>query len=123
AGEAKAWVRMASLLAKDWQLAVPSACRPGEDVVVLVHGLFATAGVMRPLRRSIERDGGAHTATFTHPPGLGIDAIARQLGALLASVPSEARLHLVGHSMGGLAVRWFMQEVEADPRVVQTIAV
>jgi hypothetical protein len=29
---------------------------------------------------------------------------------------------LVGHSIGGLAVRWFVQELGGDPRVVQTVS-
>jgi triacylglycerol lipase len=123
AHEARAMLRMAALLPRDWQRAVPGACGPGDDVVVLVHGLLATAGVMRPLRQGIEVLECVHTATFSYPPGLGIDAIARELGRVLDSLGQEARIHLFGHSMGGLAVRWFVQQVRHDPRIVQTISV
>jgi triacylglycerol lipase len=114
---------MASLLPRDWQGVVPASCRSGEDVVVLVHGLFATAGVMRPLRRGIEGIAGTHTAAFTYVPGTGVEDIARALDRVLGTLPSDARIHLFGHSMGGLVVRWFVQELRRDPRVVQTVTV
>lgn len=96
--------------------------KAGDDIVVLVHGLFATAGVLRPLRKHIEMRTGAHTASFTYPPGPGIRSLAAQLGALVADLPSETRIYLIGHSIGGLVVRWFVQELGGDPRVVYTIS-
>src|SRR5688572_20838715 len=54
--EALAFARQAVLLHRDVASTLPERVREGEDVVVLLHGLFATAGVLRPLRRSIEQD-------------------------------------------------------------------
>jgi pimeloyl-ACP methyl ester carboxylesterase len=93
----------------------------GDDVVVFLHGLFATAGVLRPLRAAVARHPRLHTAALTYLPGPGVESIAQQLGALVAAVPAHARLHLVGHSLGGIVARYFALE-SRDPRVVQTIS-
>jgi len=33
------------------------------------------------------------------------------------------RIQLVGHSIGGLAARWFVDALGGDPRVVQTVSI
>src|ERR1700689_3122725 len=68
----------------------------GDDVVVLVHGFLAIAGVFRPLRMRLERDAGARVATFSHAPGLGVKRIAGQLARLIDQIPHGTRIHLVG---------------------------
>ncbi len=120
--EALAFARQAALLHRDLPASAPDQAGAGEDVVVLLHGLFATAGVLRPLRQHIEREASAHTASFTYAPGPGVDDIARRLRTLIATLPDGVRIHLVGHSMGGVVARWFVQELGGDPRVVQTIS-
>jgi len=120
--EARAFIRLASLLPRDLDVCVPGGVRDGEDVVVLVHGALATAGAWRPLRARLELLG-RHVATFTYGPSRGVKDIAEALAGVVRKLPSGARIHLVGHSLGGLAVRWFVQEVGCDPRIVQTIAV
>jgi triacylglycerol lipase len=91
--------------------------------VVLVHGFLATAGVLRPLREAIERDAGARVATFTHPPGVTIAELAERVRELVRRLPDAERIHLVGHSIGGLAARWFVQELGGDPRVAGTVSI
>jgi pimeloyl-ACP methyl ester carboxylesterase len=120
--EAMAFARQAALLHRDMLAAYPARAGAGDDVVVLLHGLFATAGVLRPLKRRIEGATGAHTASFTYVPGPGIERIAVRLRELVRVLPADVRLHLVGHSMGGVVVRWFMQELGGDRRVVQTVS-
>lgn len=97
--------------------------RGDRDVVMLVHGLFATAGVLRPLRREIEARTGAFTTSFTHPPGPGIASIAREIREAVRAISGDARIHLIGHSIGGIAVRFFVQELGGDARVVQTVSI
>lgn len=120
--EASAMARQARLMRHDLFSVVPAeAC---DDVVVLVHGFLATAGVLRPLAERLERDAGARAATFTHLPGEGIEQIARRVGELVAKLPSGTRrVHLVGHSIGGLAARYFVDELGGDARVVQTVSI
>lgn len=120
--EVAAWARQATLLHHDVvEPALPDQAEDGDDIVVLLHGLFATAGVLRPLRRALGKHRRVHTAAITYAPGPGIEELAHKLGALAKDLPSGARLHLVGHSMGGLVARYFAQEI-GDPRVLQTIS-
>ncbi len=120
--EARAFLRLATLLPLDLSRAVPLDIRSGDDVAVLVHGSLATGGAWRPLRRQLESKR-AFVVTFTYGPGAGVREVAEQIAAILGRLPGGARIHLVGHSLGGLAVRWFVQEMPHDARVVQTISV
>jgi pimeloyl-ACP methyl ester carboxylesterase len=126
--EAAAFARQALLVWRGvGEPAVPAAARDGDDVVVLLHGLFASAGVLRPLRAAISSRSPAppapaiHTAALSYPPGPGIEALAGRLGAVLRELPRGVRLHLCGHSVGGIVCNLYAQE-SGDPRVVQTIS-
>ena len=121
--EAAALARQATLIYRDVRGAQPMWVRGDRDVVLLVHGLFATAGVLRPLRQDIERRTGAQTTSFTHAPGPGIASIAREVRRAVHAIAGDVRIHLVGHSIGGVAVRYFVQELGSDPRVVQTVSI
>lgn len=145
--EVASFARQAVLLPYDTLApVVPAGARDGDDVVIILHGLFASAGVLRPLRTAIERHASAsraprgsrspgrpgsaraelpawsvHTATMSYAPGPGVEALSERLAALVSALPGGVRLHLVGHSMGGIVCRFYAQEV-ADPRIVQTIS-
>lgn len=121
--EAAAIARQATLIYRDVRGAQQMWVSEGRDVVMLVHGLFATAGVLRPLRREIEARTGAFTCSFTHPPGPGIASIASEIARAVHAVSGDARIHLIGHSIGGVAVRYFVQELGSDSRVVQTLSI
>lgn len=110
---------------------IPVEARDGDDVVILLHGLFSSAGALRPLRSAIasyaaqvrgaEAQRAVHTAALSSAPGFGVEALAERLSTLAAALPKGARLHLVGHSLGGVVCRYFALE-SADPRIVQTIS-
>jgi triacylglycerol lipase len=117
--EAFAIARQWTLLGHDLATVVPAR---GEDVVVLVHGFLATAGVLRPLRDALEAEAGVTVASFTHAPGITVAALAERVAEVVRRVEAE-RIQLVGHSMGGLAARWFTGELGGDPRIVQTVSI
>jgi hypothetical protein len=126
--EAAAFARQALLIWRDVaEPAIPAGARDGDDVVVLLHGLFATAGVLRPMREAISRRSpgppapSLHTAALSYPPGPGIEALAERLSVALGALPRGARIHLSGHSVGGLVCSLYAQE-SGDARVVQTIS-
>jgi alpha-beta hydrolase superfamily lysophospholipase len=121
AKERLALLREVALMPRDLAEVVPPV-RPGDDVVVLVHGFLASAGVFRPMRRRIEAETGAHVATFSHAPGVGVRRIARRLAALVERFPADARVTVVGHSLGGLVARWYVQELGGHARVARTIS-
>ncbi len=122
--EAVAFARQAVLLPRDVQrplLPADDAVGPDDDVVVFLHGLLASAGVLRPLREHVTRHPGVHGAALSYAPGLDVDALADRLGELLAQLPAHVRLHLVGHSLGGIVCRYLAAH-RPDPRIVQTIS-
>jgi Palmitoyl protein thioesterase len=114
-------IREMTLVHRDLTPVVPQA-RPGDTVVVLVHGFCASAGVFRPLRARLERETGARVATFTHAPGVGIRRIARSLSELVSQIPDQTHITVVGHSLGGVVARWYVQEMGGDARVDHTIS-
>lgn len=120
--EAVALARQAVLLRYDLDEIVPTHVEQDEHVVVLLHGLFASAGVLRPMRAYIERETGMPTASFSYRPGAGVRELAERLASLIDRLPRAASIHLVGHSMGGLVARYFVQTMPVADRVVQTIS-
>ncbi len=122
--EAIATLREVILMPRDIAPIVPRVSE-GEavhDVVVLVHGFLASAGVFRPLRKQLERDPGTRVASFSHVPGASVPSIAFDLGQLVAKLPEQARVHIVGHSLGGVVARYYVQELGGHKRVTQTIS-
>lgn len=120
--EAVAFARQAVLLRHDLEEIVPSDLGDSGHVVVLLHGLFASAGVLRPMRAHIERETGMPTASFSYLPGPGVATLAERLAALIERLPQEAAIHLVGHSMGGLVARYYVQRMASARHIVQTIS-
>jgi triacylglycerol esterase/lipase EstA (alpha/beta hydrolase family) len=116
-----ALLREMTLVTRDLSDVIPEV-RGDDDVVVLVHGFLASAGVFRPLRRRLEREAGARVASFTHAPGVGIRRIARRLAEVVERFPGSARVTIVGHSLGGVVARWYVQEMGGHARVSQTIS-
>jgi pimeloyl-ACP methyl ester carboxylesterase len=120
--EVGAFLRQALLVGRDLaDPARPEPSAPSEDIVVFLHGMLASAAVLRPLRAGVERLAGVHAAALTFPPGPGVAEIAGRLDAFARDLPADARLHLVGHSLGGVVARWYAQE-SGDARVAQTIS-
>ena len=96
--------------------------RWGDEVVVFVHGIFASAGVFRPMRRALSLNSKLKFASFTHAPGVGVKRIAGRLAELLDELPSGVRVHIIGHSLGGIVARWYVQELGGHARATQTIS-
>jgi triacylglycerol lipase len=114
-------IRQLGMLPSDLRTIVPT-CQSGADVVLLIHGFMASAGVFRPMRRAIARRTGSVIASFTHPPGWGVKRIAHDLAEVVSQLPEETRVHLVGHSLGGIVARWYVQELGGHNRVRQTFS-
>lgn len=110
------------LMPRDIAPSVPRDLRHEDDVIVMVHGFFASAGVWRPMKRALAYGTGASVASFSHAPGVGIDRIARSLARLVERIPTYCRVHLIGHSLGGLVARHYVQELGGHTRVSQTIS-
>lgn len=120
--ETIATLREVVLMPLDLVPVVPQAMVPSDDVVVLVHGFFASAGVFRPMKERLVQTTGAKVASFTHAPGAGVERIAKSLARLIDRIPHGCRIHLIGHSLGGLVARWYVQELGGHERVAQTVS-
>jgi pimeloyl-ACP methyl ester carboxylesterase len=77
--------------------------------VLLVHGYGATECVWTPLRRALAQAGFGHVVSFYYnsfaadPVTVSAELTHQALRTLAAT--GAARIHLVGHSLGGLIVR------------------
>lgn len=120
--ETLATLREVALMPRDLVPIVPRELCETDDVVVLIHGFFASAGVFRPMKSALAADTDAKIASFTHAPGVPIDRIATSLKRLVDRIPKCRRVHLVGHSLGGIVARWYVQEHGGHERVAQTIS-
>ena len=90
--------------------------------VLLVHGLIDNRSVFTVMRRSLRRRGFAQVCSWNYSPLLA-DA-SRAARATWASTSSGSaretgheRVHVVGHSLGGLIARYHVQRQGGDRRV------
>lgn len=81
--------------------------------VLLVHGLVDNRSVFALMRRGLRRRGFAQVCTWNYSPLLGDVALgARDLGEHVERICAQTghdRVHLVGHSLGGLIARHYVQ--------------
>jgi pimeloyl-ACP methyl ester carboxylesterase len=87
----------------------------GQAAVVLVHGLWLSGWSLLLLRRHLQRCGFSATYTFSY------QSVSRDLlenGAALNAyllALAAPRVHLVGHSLGGLVIRALFQQYPQQP--------
>jgi triacylglycerol lipase len=106
--EASAVVSQLGLLLSDWKPTLRGGAGP---LVILIHGLYATAGVLRPLRARLEQELGAKTFSFSYGFGPGIVELSERLVAYTRALEAELAggstdVFLVGHSLGGLVATY-----------------
>lgn len=120
--EADALRRQSVLLGRALRPRFVSGARRGDDVVLLLHGIGATAGVFEPLAERLAEAGVHHLGSFTYHPLRTVASLAQEVAAHVARVPDGARVHLVGHSLGGIVARYYVQELGGARRVTQTVS-
>lgn len=89
--------------------------------VLLVHGLVDNRSVFGVLHRQLRRKGFRHVVTMNYPVLTGdvrsaAARVAEQVEALCAETGAD-RVHVVGHSLGGIIARWYVQQLGGDARV------
>jgi len=90
-----------------------SPISPGETVV-LVHGLWMNGLELSMLGHRLRHEHGYDVRTFSYPTMSGVAAdICRDLAAFATSVAGGGRVHLVGHSLGGVLVHRTLVECGA----------
>src|SRR5262245_29606461 len=80
--------------------------------VVFVHGILGHATNFAALRQDLSRRGIRRFSSFSYRPRLDYQRLASELGSHIEDVcrtTGAAQVDLVGHSLGGLAARYFVQ--------------
>ncbi|AWK11013.1 lipase [Streptomyces spongiicola] len=99
-------------------LPAPSPSRPP---AVLLHGFADNRSVFVLLRRSLVRQDGRHVESLNYSPlTCDIRAAAELLGRHVEEICARTgrrRVDVVGHSLGGLIARYYVQRLGGDRRV------
>jgi triacylglycerol lipase len=89
--------------------------------IILLHGYFHNRSGFLVMRRALRRHGFRHVYTMNYNViGHEVEELAAQLRGYVENVLNRTgatRVHLVGHSLGGLVARTYVQEYGGDERV------
>jgi pimeloyl-ACP methyl ester carboxylesterase len=89
--------------------------------IILVHGIVDNRSIFALLRRGLRRRGFGRVVTVNYSSITGdLRVLAARLGEVVEQVCEETgyeRVHVVGHSMGGLVARYYVQRLGGDERV------
>lgn len=89
--------------------------------IILVHGLVDNRSVFTLLRRALRRRGFGRVLTLNYSPFTSdLRAAAERLERLVERTCEQTgyeRVHVVGHSLGGVVARWYVQRRGGDARV------
>lgn len=99
----------------------PSGDRHRDHPVILVHGYGHNASAWVMLRAALKRAGftSIHTMNY-NPLTHDVPAIAKKLSdrvEMVRELTGADKVHLVGHSLGGIVCRWYVQEMGGDQTV------
>ncbi|MEU2130757.1 alpha/beta fold hydrolase [Streptomyces sp. NPDC018352] len=103
----------------------PAAVLPAEDdehpPVVLLHGFIDNRSVFVLLRRCLARHGWRHLESLNYSPlTCDIRTAAELLGRHVEEICARTghrEVDIVGHSLGGLIARYYVQRLGGDQRV------
>ncbi len=100
---------------------VVSAPEAAGTPILLLHGFADNRSIFTVLRRSLRRRGFGEIRTMNYSPFLrdvreAAHLLAAQVERLCAETGYE-RIHLVGHSLGGVIGRYYVQRLGGDARV------
>lgn len=106
------------------QLGPPARVR-GRRGVVFVHGFFCNRGLWTPWLKRLQGSGRAFVAVNLEPLLGSIDDYAPQIDDAVRRVAEATGQPplLVCHSMGGLAVRAWLKQMQAEARVHHVVTI
>ena len=89
--------------------------------ILLVHGMVDNRSIFTVLRRGLRRRGFGRVLTLNYSPltndvRLAAAELGRPVERLCAETGFE-RIHVIGHSMGGMIARYYVQRLGGDARV------
>jgi triacylglycerol lipase len=89
--------------------------------ILLLHGLVDNRSIFTLLRRALRRRGFGRVWTMNyHVLTHDLRAASRRLAATVEAICEQTgyeRIHVVGHSMGGIVARYYVQRMGGDARV------
>lgn len=89
--------------------------------ILLLHGMVDNRSIFTVLRRGLRRRGFGRVLTLNYSPlTRDIRSAAHTLAAqieLLCAETGYDRVHVVGHSMGGVIARYYIQRLGGDERI------
>lgn len=109
------WMREALAVARQGVLiALPGPSyrehAPSRALTVFIHGYFAGGGVFEPLSDWLADESIAmRQLHFAYGPYGSVRKLAERLARNIAEVHDGGPVHLVGHSLGGLIARYYVQ--------------
>ncbi|MEU4132276.1 esterase/lipase family protein [Streptomyces wuyuanensis] len=99
----------------------PPALPAPHPPAVLLHGFVDNRSVFVLLRRALVRQGGRHVESLNYSPlTCDIRTAAELLGRHVEEICARTgrqRIDIVGHSLGGLIARYYVQRLGGDRRV------
>ncbi len=92
--------------------------------IVLIHGIVDNRTIFAMLRRGLRRRGFTCIRTFSYGPHTNdLRATAARFGEYVEALAAETgsdRVHVIGHSLGGLIARYYVQRLGGD-EIVSTL--
>jgi triacylglycerol lipase len=89
--------------------------------IILIHGVIDNRSIFTLLRRSLRGRGFGRLYALNYSPFTDdITDVATRLGVLIDEVCEQTgyeRVHIIGHSMGGLIARYYVQRLGGDAHV------
>lgn len=89
--------------------------------ILLVHGMVDNRSIFTLLRRGLLRRGFGRVLTLNYSPLTGdIRAAAKDLAEQVEQLVADSgyeRVHVIGHSLGGLIARYYVQRLGGHDRV------
>jgi triacylglycerol lipase len=89
--------------------------------ILFVHGIVDNRTIFAPMRRGLRRRGFGRLRTFSYGPASSdVRATAARLGTVIEALCEETgceRIHVIGHSLGGLITRYYVQRMGGDAHV------
>jgi len=89
--------------------------------ILLVHGMVDNRSIFTLLRRGLRRRGFGRVLSLNYSPltrdvRTAAEGLAARVELLCAETGFE-RIHVIGHSMGGMIARYYVQRLGGDARV------
>jgi pimeloyl-ACP methyl ester carboxylesterase len=98
-----------------------SDVRAAGTPILLAHGIIDNHTIFALMRRHLARRGFSSIHTFSYSPlTLDVRRTAERMGREIEAICEESgsdQIHVIGHSLGGLIARYYIQRLGGDERV------